>query len=157
MNNFIHLQKLGQFANAQSLIDHNINQSIGGSGTSSEDLAKATLAAKALQEQAAHNNEAAANAAAAAAAAAAVAARSRQQQQQAQQPGPPMVSSASAIASAIAHEQSSSSSHKPTLPPDMVLNRELVSLILGLVAAWHSRHIYVLHSWLKSGEKPCYS
>ena len=89
---------------------------IGGSGTSSEDLAKATLAAKALQEQAHNNEAAAANAAAAAAAAAAVAARSRQQ--------PPPSS-----ASGSAHEQSSSSSHKPTLPPDMVLNRELVSLI----------------------------
>jgi len=106
------ISKLGQFANAQSLIDHIINQSIGGSGTSSEDLAKATLAAKALQEQAHNNEAAAANAAAAAAAAAAVAARSRQQ--------PPPSS-----ASGSAHEQSSSSSHKPTLPPDMVLNREL--------------------------------
>ena len=118
------ISKLGQFANAQSLIDHIINQSIGGSGTSSEELAKATLAAKALQEQ--HSNEAAANAAAAAAAAAAVAARSRQPQ--------PPPSSASA-----SHEQSSSSSHKPTLPPDMVLNRELVSLI------FFGRYIYILH------------
>ena len=107
MNNFIHLQKLGQFANAQSLNDHIINQSIGGSGTSSEDLAKATLATKSLQEQAAHNNVATANAAATAAAAAAVTAQSRQQQQQAQQqPGPLMVSSASSIGSAIAHEES---------------------------------------------------
>ena len=82
----------------QSLIDHIITQTIGG-GTTDPELVKAAALAKA-QAEAATAAEAAARSAAAAAAAAAASVR------------PP------------SHEQSTPS-HKPTLPPDMVLNREL--------------------------------
>ena len=82
----------------QSLIDHIITQTIGG-GTTDPELVKAAALAKAQAEAATAAEAAARSAAAAAAAAASV--------------RPP------------SHEQSNPSSHKPTLPPDMVLNREL--------------------------------